>query len=178
MFSVEPPLQPLRASKPSAKTSDCSQIGFRPGCATGASSRRRRRRHDRPVPPAVGQARPDRPLGASGRVPLVPGAGRGAGLRLRLQRAARPLVLSRRRAAPRSRERRPSRRLLASQEKTRGAARRRPLEFRSVVVARSRQPEAPRAETVRRHVHDTALLIDLQERDRRRRDPTDRVEPA
>ena len=61
---------------------------------------RRRRRDDRPVPPAVGQARPDRPLGASGRVPLVPGAGRGARLRLGLQRAARPLELPSRRAAP------------------------------------------------------------------------------
>src|SRR5205823_804347 len=40
-------------------------------------------------------AREDRPLGASGRVPLVPRAGRGARLRLRLLRAARPLELPR-----------------------------------------------------------------------------------
>ena len=44
------------------------------------------------------QARRDRPLGASGRVPLAPRAGRGARLRLRLRRPARPLELPRRRA--------------------------------------------------------------------------------
>ena len=36
---------------------------------------RRRRRHDRPVPAALAEARRDRPLGAPGRVPLVPRAG-------------------------------------------------------------------------------------------------------
>ena len=50
---------------------------------------RRRRRDDRPVPPAEREARDDRPLGPSRRVPLVPRAGRGARLRLRLRRAAR-----------------------------------------------------------------------------------------
>ena len=54
---------------------------------------RRRCRHDRPVPPALLAARADRPLGAPGRVPLVPRAGRRDGLRLGLRRAARPLEL-------------------------------------------------------------------------------------
>ena len=45
---------------------------------------RRRRGHDRPVSPAVGEARADRPLGAPRRVPLVQRAGRGARLRLGL----------------------------------------------------------------------------------------------
>ena len=49
---------------------------------------RRRRRHDRPVPPALGEARDDRPLGAPRRVPLVPRAGRGPRLRLGLLRTA------------------------------------------------------------------------------------------
>ena len=48
----------------------------------------------------------DRPLGAPGRVPLVPRAGRGARLRLGVLRAARALELPRRRAAPRRRDRR------------------------------------------------------------------------
>ena len=47
------------------------------------------------------EARDDRPLGAPGRVPLVPRAGRGARLRLGLLRPARPLELPRGRAAPR-----------------------------------------------------------------------------
>ncbi len=68
-----------------------------------SSRERRRRRDDRPVPPAELEARGDRPLGASGRVPLAPRAGRGARFRLRLRRPARPLELSRRRAAPRGR---------------------------------------------------------------------------
>ena len=55
----------------------------------------------------------DRPLGAPGRVPLAAGAGRGARLRLRLRRPARPLELPRRRAAPRRRDRPRRRRLLA-----------------------------------------------------------------
>ena len=50
---------------------------------------RRRRGDDRPVPAAQLEAREDRPLGASRRVPLVPRAGRGARLRLGLLRAAR-----------------------------------------------------------------------------------------
>ena len=55
----------------------------------------------------------DRPLGASRRVPLVPRAGRGAGLRLGLLGPARPLELPRRRAEARSRGR-PRRRQLLS----------------------------------------------------------------
>ena len=51
------------------------------------------------------EARADRPLGAPGRVPLAARAGRGARLRLRLRRPARALELSRRRAAPRRRDR-------------------------------------------------------------------------
>ena len=51
------------------------------------------------------EARADRPLGAPGRVPLVPRAGRGARLRLGLLRPARALELPRRRAAPRGRDR-------------------------------------------------------------------------
>src|SRR5262249_15416422 len=62
-----------------------------------------RRRHDRPVPPAVRQARADRPLGAPRRVPLVPRARRSAGLRLRLLRSARPLLVPGRRATTCSR---------------------------------------------------------------------------
>ena len=50
------------------------------------------------------EARDDRPLGAPGRVPLVPRAGRGARLRLGLLRAARALELPRRRAAARRRD--------------------------------------------------------------------------
>ena len=73
---------------------------------------RRRRGHDRPVPAAVVAPRADRPLGAPRRVPLVPGAGRGHGLRLRLLGPARPLVVPRRRAAPRGRDRPRRRRLL------------------------------------------------------------------
>ena len=65
---------------------------------------RRRRRHDRPVPPAFGEARGDRPLGAPGRVPLVPRAGRGARVRLGLLGPARALVVPRRRAAARGRD--------------------------------------------------------------------------
>ena len=66
---------------------------------------RRRRRDDRPVPAAVAEARDDRPLGAPGRVPLAPRAGRGARLRLGVLRAARALVVPRGRAAPRGRDR-------------------------------------------------------------------------
>ena len=77
---------------------------------------RRRRRHDRPVPPAVAEAHADRPLGAPRRVPLVPRAGRGARLRLGLLGPARPLELPRRRAAPRCRDRPRRRRLLAIRE--------------------------------------------------------------
>src|SRR5215208_6417528 len=50
---------------------------------------RRRCRHDRAVPPTECEARDDRPLGASRRVPLVPRAGRGARLRLGLLGATR-----------------------------------------------------------------------------------------
>ena len=60
------------------------------------------------------EARGDRPLGAPGRVPLAPRAGRGARLRLGLRRAARPLELPRRRATPRRRDRPRRRRVLAS----------------------------------------------------------------
>ena len=66
---------------------------------------RRRRGHDRPVPPAVREARADRPLGAPRRVPLVPRAGRGARLRLGLLGPAGSLVVSSRRAASRGRNR-------------------------------------------------------------------------
>src|SRR5262249_48587087 len=66
---------------------------------------RRRRRDDRPVPPAEREARADRSLGASRRVPLVPRAGRGPGLRLGFLRAARALELPRRRAEARSGDR-------------------------------------------------------------------------
>ena len=69
------------------------------------ASPRRRRRHHRPVPAAVVTPRDDRPLGAPRRVPLVPRAGRGDGLRLGLLGTARPLVVPRRRAAPRRRDR-------------------------------------------------------------------------
>ena len=51
------------------------------------------------------EARADRPLGASRRVPLAPRAGRGARLRLGLRRPARALELPRRRAAARGRDR-------------------------------------------------------------------------
>ena len=51
------------------------------------------------------EARADRPLGAPGRVPLVPRAGRGARVRLRLLRPARPVELPRGRAAARGRDR-------------------------------------------------------------------------
>ena len=47
----------------------------------------------------------DRPLGASGRVPLVPRAGRGARVRVGVLRPARALVVSSGRAAPRGRDR-------------------------------------------------------------------------
>jgi len=57
------------------------------------------------------EARDDRPLGASRRVRVVPRAGRGARVRLRLLRPARALELPRRRAAPRGRNR-PRRSLL------------------------------------------------------------------
>ena len=67
------------------------------------------------------RARGDRPLGAPRRVPLVPRAGRGARLRLGLLRPARPLVVPRRRAAPRGRDRPRRGRLLAALE-TEGAA--------------------------------------------------------
>src|SRR4029453_15569023 len=80
----------------------------RPTCPRG------RRRHDRPVPTAELEARANRPLGASGRVPLVPRTGGGAGLRLRLLGPTGALVVQGRRAAPR-RGRRPRRsRLLES----------------------------------------------------------------
>src|SRR5581483_2945687 len=81
---------------------------------------RRRRGHDRAVPAALAEARADRPLGASGRVPLAARAGRGARLRLRLRRPARALVLPRRRAAPRRRDR-ARRRLLLSPSRVAGA---------------------------------------------------------
>ena len=58
------------------------------------------------------EARADRPLGAPGRVPLVPRAGRGARLRLGLLGPARALVLPRGRAAARGRDRPRRRRLL------------------------------------------------------------------
>src|SRR5581483_2802148 len=74
---------------------------------------RRRRRDDRPVPPAEPEARHDRPLGAPGRVPLVPGAGRGARLRLGVLRAARALELPGGRAAPRGGNRPRRRRVLS-----------------------------------------------------------------
>ena len=74
---------------------------------------RRRRRHDRPVPPAVRTARCHRSLGASGRVPLAPRAGRGARVRLGVCRPARPLELPRRRAKARGRHRRRRRRVLS-----------------------------------------------------------------
>ncbi len=78
---------------------------------------RRRRRHDRPVPPAELEARDDRPLGAPRRVSLVPRAGRGDRLRLGLLRPARALELPRRRTAPRRGDR-PWRRRLLSLPKT------------------------------------------------------------
>ncbi len=56
----------------------------------------------------------DRPLGAPGRVPLAAGAGRGARLRIRLRRPARPFELPRRRAAPRGRNGSRRRRVLTS----------------------------------------------------------------
>ena len=69
---------------------------------TARPARQRRRRRDhRPVPPAEREARAHRPLGAPGRIPLVPRTGRGARLRLRFLGPARALELPRRRAAPR-----------------------------------------------------------------------------
>src|SRR5438132_454873 len=65
-------------------------------------SPRRRRGHDRPVSAAEREAREDRPLGPSRRVPLVPRAGRDAGIRLRVLRPARAVVVPCRRAAARS----------------------------------------------------------------------------
>ncbi len=74
---------------------------------------RRRRRHDRAIPPAFVEACDDRPLGSSGRVPLVPRAGRGARLRLGVLRPARALELPCRRAAPCGRDRPRRSRVLA-----------------------------------------------------------------
>ena len=64
------------------------------------------------------QARRDRPLGASGRVPLAPRAGRGTRFRLGLRRPPRPLELPRRRAEARRRHGRRRRRLLSCADRS------------------------------------------------------------
>src|SRR3989304_4316863 len=85
------PLQPLRLRRGGAEGGGGEDVA-------GLAGERRRRRHDRAVPAALGAARADRPLGTPRRVQLVPRAERGARLRLHLLRAARAFVLPRRRA--------------------------------------------------------------------------------
>ena len=100
------------------------------------------------------EARDDRPLGAPRRVPLVPRAGRGARLRLRLRRPARALELPRRRAAPRRRDRPRRRRLLTVPSRRRAGS-------GSVIQLRTSEPVEPV-----REVEALALAVHAERRHR------------